>query len=224
MGGEVVNDVAVSDVAVSGVAVSGVVVDALSLERGGRVVIDSLSFRIDRGDALVLTGPNGAGKTTLIRALAGFLAPASGSIRVTGGGDDQDLSAQCHYVGHRDAIKLKLTVSENIAFWADFLGGSAAAVEPALAATGLAELADVPAAYLSAGQKRRLGLARLLAAARPVWLLDEPTTSLDASHQQRFAALIEQHRASGGMVVAATHLALGLTGARALHLTAPGVA
>jgi heme exporter protein A len=204
--------------------VSGVSAEAVTIERGGRVVIDAVSFRVGAGDALVLTGPNGAGKTTLIRALAGFLTPSAGSIRVNGGDAAQELATVCHYVGHRDAIKPKLTVAENIAFWSEYLNGSAVTVEPALDAVGLLELADIPAAYLSAGQKRRLGLARLLAAPRPIWLLDEPTTSLDAAHQRAFAALIERHRSGGGIIIAATHMDLGLADARSFALTARGAA
>jgi heme exporter protein A len=202
--------------------VSGLNVEAVTIERGGHVIIDGLSFSVGAGDALVLTGPNGAGKTTLIRALAGFLTPTSGNIRVVGAGEDPELAALCHYVGHRDAIKPKLTVSENLSFWAAYLGGPANGCDAALEACGLLDLAAVPAAYLSAGQKRRLGLARLLSAPRPIWLLDEPTTSLDAEHQRSFAGLIERHRAGGGMVIAATHMDLGLTGARSLQLTARG--
>jgi heme exporter protein A len=204
--------------------VSGLTAEAVTIERGGRIVIDTVSFKVGAGEALILTGPNGAGKTTLIRALAGFLQPTAGTIRLDGADDDKDQLTYCHYVGHRDAIKSKLTVSENVAFWAGYLGGSTATVEPALDACGLADLAAVPAAYLSAGQKRRLGLARLLSAPRPVWLLDEPTTSLDAHHQRTFAALIEQHRAAGGIIVAATHMDLGLSGARALTLSVSEVA
>jgi heme exporter protein A len=202
--------------------VSGLSVEAVTIERGGRVIIDGLSFSVGAGDALVLTGPNGAGKTTLIRALAGFLSPTAGRIHVVGAGDDAELATLCHYVGHRDAIKPKLTVAENVGFWADYLGGPIGGTDAALGSCGLLDLADVPAAYLSAGQKRRLGLARLLSAPRPIWLLDEPTTSLDASHQGQFAGLIERHRAGGGIVIAATHMDLGLASARSLQLTARG--
>jgi heme exporter protein A len=197
--------------------------EAISVERGGRVVIDGVSFVVNAGEALVLIGPNGAGKTTLIRALAGFLPLASGRVRLAGATDDTELAALSHYVGHRDAIKPKLTVAENVAFWGEFLGdtpASAAQTEDALEACGLLDLADVPTAYLSAGQKRRLGLARLLSAPRPLWLLDEPTTALDATHQRSFAALIERHRTTGGIVIAATHMDLGLADARTLQLMA----
>jgi heme exporter protein A len=195
------------------------IADTITLERGGRAVIEGLSFAAAGGDAVVLTGPNGAGKTTLIRALAGFLAPSAGTIRLEDAArPEAELAGMCHYVGHRDAIKAKLTVAENVRFWSRYLGGRADAVDDALDACGLLDLSEVPAGYLSAGQKRRLGLARLLSAPRPVWLLDEPTTSLDASHQRTFAALIEAHRAGGGLVVAATHMDLGLKAARTLDL------
>jgi heme exporter protein A len=207
--------------------VSSVTADALIIERGGRVVISGVSFAVKAGEALVLTGPNGTGKTTLIRALAGLLSLTGGTIQVNGGnstGQDEapTMAAISHYVGHRDAVKPKLTVAENVAFWAEFLGdarANPAQTDDALAACGLLDLADVPAAYLSAGQKRRLGLARLLSAPRPLWLLDEPTTALDAAHQRAFAALIERHRAEGGLVIAATHMDLGLRNARSLQLT-----
>jgi heme exporter protein A len=213
------------------VPVSSLSVEAVTIERGGRVIIDAVSFKVTAGEALVLTGPNGAGKTTLIRALAGFLGLKAGTIRFDGGDVDQELASISHYVGHRDAIKPKLTVAENVAFWAAYLGDAPATaaqtpstVEDALDGVGLLDLADVPAAYLSAGQKRRLGLARLGAAPRSVWLLDEPTTALDAAHQRAFAALIERHLSRGGLVIAATHMDLGLQDARSLQLTARSAA
>jgi len=157
----------------------------LSSIRGGRTLFSELSFAIEGGEALLLLGPNGAGKTTLIRMIVGLLAPTAGRISLDGGDAELNLSEQCHYVGHLNALKSSLTVGENASFWCRFLGGAPRPdrVETALAGFGLAHLRDIPAAYLSAGQKRRLGLARVLLAERPIWLLDEPTVSLDRERQ-----------------------------------------
>jgi heme exporter protein A len=180
---------------------------------------------VARGEALLLTGPNGAGKTTLLRALAGLLPPASGSIRVEGSGGDPDLLEACHYVGHRNGLKAALTVAENAAFWGAYLDpghgqGLTEEVWSALERFGLAALADIPAGYLSAGQQRRLALTRLLVARRPVWLLDEPTVSLDAAAAALLAEVVADHLRAGGLAVAATHVELGLSGARELRLGA----
>ena len=195
------------------------IVEHLSIERGGRIIIDDLSFTIAAGRALVLTGPNGAGKTSLIRAVAGFLPPASGVIRLDGGAIDTPIAEQCHYLGHRDGVKGSLSVAENASFWASYLGG-ADTVEMALERVGLAALAGVPAAYLSAGQRRRLGIARLLLAPRPLWQLDEPTVSLDTAGVAMLAGLVGEHLSGGGLVLAATHIPLGLAGASELRLGA----
>ena len=196
------------------------IAEALTSTRGGRSLFSDLSFSVEGGEALVLMGPNGAGKTTLIRILAGLLAPSAGAVRLDGGDAERSVGEQCHYVGHLNALKAGLTVEENAGFWCRFLdqGGAADRVEAALLAFGLAELGDIPAAYLSAGQKRRLGLARLLLAERPVWLLDEPTVSLDQAAQEMLAAAAGAHLAAGGLVVAATHVPLGFARARELHL------
>ncbi|MEW5963189.1 MAG: heme ABC exporter ATP-binding protein CcmA [Pseudomonadota bacterium] len=198
------------------------IADNLTLMRGARTVIDRLSFRAAAGDTLLLTGPNGAGKTTLIRALAGLLRPSAGSIRLDGGAAAIEVAEQAHYVGHLNGIKPSLTVAENLAFWRAYLDGSGNPhdVADALDRFGLASLAEIPAGYLSAGQKRRLGLARLLVARRPVWLLDEPTVSLDAASTRLLAEVVDSHVAAGGLVVAATHLPLGLARTTELRLGA----
>jgi heme exporter protein A len=194
----------------------------LACLRGGREVFTGLNFSADSGEALVVTGHNGAGKTTLLRLIAGLLEPAQGEIELSGGAADASLPEQAHYLGHRDALKPALTVLENLQFWYAFLGGRDAPAASALEPVGLAGLAGLPAGYLSAGQRRRLSVARLLAAPRPVWLLDEPTAALDAAGQQRLLGLMQAHLAGGGIIVAATHGPLGLDGAKELRLgTAP---
>lgn len=195
----------------------------LVVARGERTIIKDLSFKANAGDALLLTGPNGAGKTTLIRTLAGFLTPSTGDIQLVGGDPERDAAEQCHYVGHLSGIKASLTAYENLLFWARYLAGDGAAdretVTRALAAFRLGSLADIPAGLMSAGQKRRLGLARLLVAVRPVWLLDEPTVSLDAASTDTLAGHIKAHLSTGGILVAATHLPMGLEAPKTLHLT-----
>ncbi len=170
----------------------------------------ALDFEASSGEALAITGPNGAGKTSLLRLIAGLLTVAAGSISLEGGEAELSLPEQTHYLGHRDALKPALSVSENLTFWRDFLGGETSDPAASLAAVGLDHAARLPAAYLSAGQRRRLSVARLLAVRRPVWLLDEPTNALDTSGQSLFAGLMQDHLAHGGLIVAATHAPLGL--------------
>jgi len=198
------------------------IAENLSVARGPRLVVTDLNFRVAPGEALQVIGPNGAGKTTLMRALAGFLPLASGRVRLDGGAADTPLAEQCHYVGHLNGVKAKLTVAENLTFWSAYLSGARASPErinAALDALDLLPLASIAAGYLSAGQKRRVGLARLLAADRPLWLLDEPTVSLDAASTKVLAQLIERHVASGGLVMVATHIPLGLHRVRELALS-----
>ncbi len=193
------------------------VVENLAVRRGSREVFSGLSLALAPGEGLLLTGPNGAGKTTLIRAIAGLLRPDSGSVRLDGLEDDAEVGPNCHLVGHQNGIKASMTVGENLRFWARYLGGGAD-VEPALKRLGLASIEDLPAGYLSAGQKRRLGLARLLVAKRPLWLLDEPTVSLDTVSTAILAAIVAEHVAEGGMAIAATHIPLGIAAMRELKL------
>ena len=161
--------------------------DELACNRGGRNVFQDLNFSLDAGEALVVTGRNGAGKSSLLRVIAGLVRIAAGRLTLDGGGPDAPLAEQAHYLGHQDALKPSLTVGENLQFWTEFYGGSGNAVEPALDAVDLSLLAGLPAAYLSAGQRRRLSIARLVAVPRPIWLLDEPTSALDTPSQKRLA-------------------------------------
>jgi len=193
---------------------------ALAIERGGRTILKDIGFRLSAGEALLVTGPNGAGKSSLLRALAGFLPLAAGKITVT---PEIRLAELCHYVGHADALKPSLSAYENLEFWAALLAGETAPSNPAqkieagLARLGLAHIADLPTAYLSAGQKRRAALARLLAVHRPLWLLDEPTTALDVASQKVLNEMMAAHLNEGGMIIAATHAGLGIS-ARDLRL------
>jgi heme exporter protein A len=194
------------------------IVNDLSAARGARLIFQNLSLEVGAGEALTLTGPNGVGKTTLLRTLAGFIPAAAGSAVLTGGDAEKSLGEQSHYIGHLNGIKPSLSVLENLIFFAEFLGGAEAAAMAATERLGLGELEDVPAAYLSAGQKRRLGLARLICAARPVWLLDEPAVSLDAASQALLGGMVAEHLAGGGIVIAATHMPLGWVESRSLDL------
>jgi heme exporter protein A len=193
----------------------------LACIRGGRTVFSGLSFTVAAGEVLLVTGPNGAGKSSLLRLLAGLLRIAAGRLELEGGDPDAPLGEQAHYLGHQDALKPSLAVAENLDFWARYLG-SGAATTPALDAVGLGGIASLPAAYLSAGQRRRLSIARLIAVERPLWLLDEPTSALDATAQTMLASLMRKHLAGGGMILAATHGPVGLDGAKELRLGGAG--
>jgi len=192
----------------------------IAIERGGRRVLTGVSFAARGGQALLLVGPNGSGKSSLLRAVAGFLPLAGGRFSLEGGAAEAGIGEQAHYLGHADALKNALTAGENLAFWADALGGDSrrAAWVAALDRLGLAHVADFPTRALSAGQKRRVALARLLIAPRPIWLLDEPTTALDAAAQGQFAIVMRAHLAGGGLILAATHAPLALDDAARLTL------
>jgi len=189
--------------------VSLLAVHDLAVSRGGLRTLEGVSFTLEPGQALILRGPNGVGKTTLLRHVAGLQDPLEGRIEMA-----EDAAA---YAAHADGLKTTLTVTENLAFWAAVFGG--AGIAAALEAMDLSALASRPAAALSAGQKRRLGLARLLVTGRPLWVLDEPTVSLDAASVARFAQVVRAHLGQGGAALIATHIDLGIPEARVLDLS-----
>jgi heme exporter protein A len=193
----------------------------LTCVRGERRVFARLGFALDPGAALMLTGANGSGKTSLLRLMAGLGRPAQGEIRWNGediADDPETHNARLHFVGHGDTVKPALTARENVAFWAAVRGGGDAAA--GLAAFALEPLASVPGRFLSAGQRRRVNLARLAATKAALWLLDEPATALDADSVARLRAAIAHHRGEGGMVVLSTHGGLDLPDAATLDMSA----
>jgi heme exporter protein A len=198
------------------------IAENLSGERGGEAVFADIGFTLADGEALVVTGPNGSGKSTLLRVIAGLLPHTVGRITVEGGGEAfSTVAAACHYLGHQNAMKAALTVNENLAFWRDFSGDGKLGITEALEEVGLGGLGHLPFGYLSTGQKRRAAIAKLLISHRPVWLLDEPTAGLDKASDARFAALMQDHCAAGGIIIAATHLPLGLEGVKTLEMGLP---
>jgi len=196
--------------------------EGLVCVRGERMVFRGLDFQVEPGGALILIGPNGAGKSSLLRLMAGLLKPYDGKLLWDGEDalDDMDEhGAKLHYVGHHDAVKPVLTANENIRFWAELRGVGAEGVERALDALDIKHLYDMPGQFLSAGQKRRVNLARIIAAPAPLWLLDEPTTALDKATIKRLEQAIQAHRDAGGMVVLSTHSDVVMPGAKVLDLS-----
>nr|WP_142849339.1 heme ABC exporter ATP-binding protein CcmA [Telmatospirillum sp. J64-1] len=191
--------------------------------RGERIVFAGLDFSVSAGEALILLGPNGSGKSSLLRVMAGLLRPMSGMLSWNGHSvreDPESHAGRIHYVGHHDAVKPVLTVAENLRFWARLHDpkGAEGHLDAALEAFDLIHLADVPGRMLSAGQKRRLNLARLIAAPAQVWLLDEPSVALDRASVARLEAAIAAHRAQGGMAVVSTHAEIAMPGAKIMNL------
>ena len=194
------------------------IAENLAAERGGEPVFSGVSFNLGEGDGLVVTGANGSGKSTLLRVIAGLLAPVDGVIRLEGGEESASVADVSHYLGHANAMKTALTVEENLRFWQEFCGDPHLPVDEALEFVGLPQVASLPFGYLSTGQKRRISIAKLLVSYRPIWLLDEPTAGLDARSERQFTALMRAHLEDGGIVIAATHIPLGLDGVKSLHL------
>lgn len=195
------------------------VVKSLRCVRGGHVLIPELSFTLAAGEGLLVQGPNGAGKSTLLRAIAGLFQAEAGTARLEGGDDEKPLAEQCCFIGHLNGVKPSFTASENLRFVAAYFEvDDDGAIDGALTAFGLEAVAHVPTAYLSAGQKRRLGLCRLLMTRRPLWLLDEPSVSLDLASQAVLAGVIRRHLADGGMAIVSTHMTIDIGTTRAIDL------
>ncbi len=189
------------------------VVENLSAQRTGQLIFANIHFTLEDGKALVVTGSNGSGKSTLLRVICGLLDASTGSVTLAGCATNDESSVpheQMHYLGHQNALKLALSVEENLAFWQNFCGNPLLDIKVALAAVGLPDIGHLPAAYLSAGQKRRIAIARLLVSHKPIWIVDEPTSALDKASETLFANLIKDHLGEGGMVIAATHQSLGI--------------
>jgi heme exporter protein A len=181
--------------------------------RGERQVLSAAAFSLESGGALTLRGANGAGKSTMLRLMAGLMRPVAGTITWDGvdiADDPHEHNARLAYVGHADAVKPALSVLENATFWGELAGAGGMAAADALAALGIGHLSDLPARYLSAGQRRRVNLTRALTSGADLWLLDEPTTALDAATTDALTSLIDGHLKSGGMAVISTHAELGL--------------
>ncbi|RWQ17758.1 heme ABC exporter ATP-binding protein CcmA [Mesorhizobium sp.] len=195
------------------------IAENLGGERGGDAVFSGIGFVLEERQALIVTGPNGSGKSTLLRVIAGLLPAAQGSVRIEGAMEIEDgdeafpsVASACHYLGHQNAMKPALSVAENLRFWRDFNGDGQLGVEEALETLGLGGIGHLPFGYLSTGQRRRAAIAKLMVSHRPLWLLDEPTAGLDKASEGRFAGLMAKHCEGGGMIVAATHLPLGIEG------------
>jgi heme exporter protein A len=182
--------------------------EGLTLERGGRIIFKNVCFAAEAGELILLQGRNGSGKTSLLKLIAGLLKPMGGTLALSGGRPDLTIGQQAHLIGHGLALRAGLTVRENLEFWTSFLGGGE--VDEGLQAFGLLPLADLPGGVLSAGQQRRLSLARLAAVQRPIWLLDEPTVGLDLASLKLLAEQMAGRLKAGGIIVAAAHGELGV--------------
>ena len=184
-------------------------VSNLTAVRSGRLIFADLSFDLASGEAMAVVGPNGSGKSTLLRLIAELLPAETGRVTLEGGEEGEPIGERVHYLGHRDPLKPSLSAREILNFWQSLLGAPRLNAEDALERVNLLHAIDLPSGYLSAGQRRRLSLARLLVSHRPLWLLDEPSAALDRVSSELFEALVHDHLRSGGLVMAATHLPFG---------------
>ncbi|HEY3813383.1 MAG TPA: heme ABC exporter ATP-binding protein CcmA [Caulobacteraceae bacterium] len=184
---------------------TGLAIEGLAVERGARRLFEGVSLTLARGELLTLTGANGAGKTSLLRAVAGFLRPQAGDIRFEGQDAEDARAESLHYLGHQDGLKPARTAWEELCFQAQWCGGTRESAKAAVEALALQPLLDLEIRKLSAGQRRRVALARLIAAPRPLWLLDEPMAPLDAERRSGFGALMAQHLQGSGLILAAAH-------------------
>ena len=191
-------------------APTALIARGLTVLRGERLLFEDLSFTVQSGGVLLLRGANGAGKSTLLLALAGIVRPDLGDVVYEVNGRPAERATELHLLGYQSGLKSRLTVLENLSFWRQMYGPTGLSVRHALQELGIAGLAELEAGYLSSGQNRRLALARLLASHRKIWLLDEPTATLDAEGEALLGRLIDRHRERGGLVVIATHHDLAL--------------
>jgi heme exporter protein A len=199
------------------------IAERLTASRGSEPIFADLSLTVEAGEALIVTGPNGIGKSTLLRVIAGLLKADSGIVTLDGGPQEAETLAEaCHYLGHRNGMKRELTVAENLGFWQRFMAAPALGVEEAADAVGLATVLSLPYGYLSAGQQRRIAMARLLVSHRPIWILDEPTAALDVASEVRFGGMVEAHLRTGGLALIATHQPLAISTQREFAMT-PGL-
>lgn len=185
-------------------------VSGLGCQRGGRTLFRDVSFVLNPGELVTLVGPNGAGKSTMIRMIAGLTTPDAGSMTISGGDADAEAASLLHYHGHREGLREALTAAENLAFSTAVLGGDVTTIAATLDRMGARRLVDLPVRVLSAGQRRRVALAKLLTCRRPLWLLDEPLAALDVAGQNLVADLLSEHAAAGGAALVATHQPLGI--------------
>ncbi|MCF6322262.1 MAG: heme ABC exporter ATP-binding protein CcmA [Rhizobiaceae bacterium] len=184
-------------------------INNLSGERNGQMIFSNISFTLAKGEALIITGTNGSGKSTLLRVIAGLLPAASGTVSLEDSGEFTP-PEMMHYLGHLNALKPAMSIEENLIFWQQFCGNSLLDPDAALEAVALPGIGHLPAAYLSAGQKRRISIAKLLVSFKPVWIVDEPTGALDKASEQMFARLVNEHLNNGGIAIAATHKPLDI--------------
>ncbi len=199
------------------------IIEKLNLNRASQEIVSNISFELSAGEALIVTGENGSGKSTTLRGIAGLMPLNDGSIRLldeTGKQFEGEVREYCHYLGHQNGMKPALTVRENLDFWQKFCGEPDLSIEEALDEVDLAHTIDLPFSYLSAGMKRRVSIARLLVSDRPIWILDEPTAGLDAQSVKMFTELCKNFCEGGGILIAATHLPLGIETERTLEIKA----